>query len=706
SSDYDFLGRLHYPRELALEVLVAYLNGRKVTRLLNPHSFDGLLTAEVLNAVDACGCTEVIADGLAQKMSELLNEQRQVERLISVDFDPSGTDDPDFDLIVSYLLPQGKQHLRVLHVAGEDYTLRDYSSSFLIMQSCFLLADIGEAIFLTDENFLNHSPDSVMMNLHRVGLYLKAAIAFPSSTSSSGESETLIFISKSPQKNMFVGNPEGLLEVEPLVENLRNREEGASPNRGRLVDTSGYYGWNHFDVCSKVAYDAAGRGYRVVSLAEIASRITVIDDDLINDNDITPNSFGVKIDEDRTAIIDVKAQAASSEYIAHFLGSEDAYAASNTLMYGIPRKRLCELGNDVVKNLISGFQVGLPSVEIQKHVVETRQTISTLAARLRHVRQDVWDNPWNARSLKNDLDAWTGKNLDRSWTGSLPFPLASVLHQYEATSKISKKIDYLKDFFEACGTYLFTVLFSAVNADHELYNKERDEWRNRKAGVPLRILQFGALRTFTKDIARLVKGKIDADPSYWTPRLFGTRDTALVYPLIKKSVYDALFNAASFRNARAHGPTRKSNNEEKEILERGERYLETLRTELDDVFSRWQLISPESCVTRHDDTFCICHSLQGSNPFFADVERKTNQPGMNTDDLYLFADGSITPIRLVPFVRLLQVGKGERNTIYFYSKLENGQMNWVSYHCPGESERLDSIEEIDKILDDLCPRNY
>lgn len=702
--DDDFPGKLHYPDELVMEVLLAYLNERKVCRLLNPHSMDGLLTGRILQHTNASHCLEVIADGMAQKVSEVLNDHRDIVRTTSFEFNPSGADEPDCDLIVSYMLPQGQPQEATLHVDGTAYPLLDYASSLLILQSCFLLRDDGECLFLTDESFFNHSPDSVLENLHRIGLRLKAAIAFPEQRSClTGESETLLIIGRTPQQRLFVGNPEGLLEVESFIDNLKNREEGASPSRGRLVDMSRYYGWSFHDAGNKVDYDAAGCSLPVKSLGEITSRIAVLSNGLITERDTTPNSFALQIDDEQTAIVCVLPDEALAEFVAGFISSNDAYAANVRTVCGIPRTRFSSLSRKEAERVVSCLSIPLPPIDVQKSAVATQHRISILQDGLRSAERGLWNDLGRVDRVDSALDALTSRPAERTWAASLPTPLASTLRQYEAAHDLSTKIDYLKDFFEVFGIYLFDMLFSVVISDHELYEKSKDLWVQRKGGVPLRKMHFGSLLYFTMEIAKTLRYLLDADPVQWTHKLFGTEDAASIGPFVSRKPLDILNSAVSFRNDRSHLASATSEEEKQELLARGSRCLESLRSAFGDAFDQWELVKPQGCKSTSNHTVCTYTLLKGSDSVMNTGKRQTSSPVMNTEDLYLFASGSTTPIRLAPFIRLLRVGRPERDAFYCYNKTEGTKMRWVSYHCPGESQRTEHSQEICEIVMMLCP---
>ena len=76
---------------------------------------------------------------------------------------------------------------------------------------------------------------------------------------------------------------------------------------------------------------------------------------------------------------------------------------------------------------------------------------------------------------------------------------------------------------------------------------------------------------------------------------------------------------------------------------------------------------------------------------------------MDTSRLYLLHENQYQPVELLPFFRLMPSPRTEENACYFYSRLEGGEVRWVSYHFPAESEVVRADAEVVDALSLLSP---
>ncbi len=70
---------------------------------------------------------------------------------------------------------------------------------------------------------------------------------------------------------------------------------------------------------------------------------------------------------------------------------------------------------------------------------------------------------------------------------------------------------------------------------------------------------------------------------------------------------------------------------------------------------------------------------------FKQSSAKTLVP-MDTQKLYLLHENQNQPVELLPFFKLMESSKTQQNALYFYSRVEGDEVNWVSYHFVPEAE--------------------
>jgi serine/threonine protein kinase len=278
-----------------------------------------------------------------------------------------------------------------------------------------------------------------------------------------------------------------------------------------------------------------------------------------------------------------------------------------------------------------------------------------------------------------------------SWAETLPFPLASILWHYDGEPEPGAKVDHLLQFFEAMAQFAATVQLSALMSDRALLDANRYSWfgqkDNDRRDLGLRYASFGTWVTLSERLAETARGLLelpdgDAGRCYG---LFAASDTDMVEALTSRELIKILLHARDCRNMwSGHGGIA-GTRLYRERLGKLEDLLSRMRALLAWSFETWILLRPGAATYSrgiHDLTAMI---LTGPNPAFRKKQIQVREP-LDADRLYLLNDGSSSALKLVPLIRVLAGSKTGQDACYFYNRLQDGEVRWVSYHFHAEPE--------------------
>ena len=71
---------------------------------------------------------------------------------------------------------------------------------------------------------------------------------------------------------------------------------------------------------------------------------------------------------------------------------------------------------------------------------------------------------------------------------------------------------------------------------------------------------------------------------------------------------------------------------------------------------------------------------------------------MDKNGIYLLSEGQQRPLKLLPFMRMMESPKTEQNACYFYNRVEKDRVRWISYHFEAEPEITRPDDEVLKAL--------
>jgi len=74
---------------------------------------------------------------------------------------------------------------------------------------------------------------------------------------------------------------------------------------------------------------------------------------------------------------------------------------------------------------------------------------------------------------------------------------------------------------------------------------------------------------------------------------------------------------------------------------------------------------------------------------------------MDANELYCYDVVTRRPLQLLHFVRMLSAPESEEVACYFYNRLENTGVRWVSYHFEKEAERIEPDSSVIKLINEV-----
>lgn len=279
----------------------------------------------------------------------------------------------------------------------------------------------------------------------------------------------------------------------------------------------------------------------------------------------------------------------------------------------------------------------------------------------------------------------------QEWIETLPFPLASILYKYYATTSIVSKKDFLLHFFEAYSQFQVMIMLSATtqkgNEIDEQYIYPIDTDR-------LKMATFGTWVIIGQNMAKRIRSFLNDNPAHCL-EVFRHNRKYLIEKMISKPIYSVLETTLQYRNNwKGHGGV-ESESKAKERLGLLEIELQNIRKIIGDVFEDYNLIRPGEGYYS-DGLFSLnCQLLKGSRTTFLEKEIQFINP-IDIKDLYLHEEGNCEALKLLPFVKMLAGPETKMDACYFFNRIDKDGVKMVSYYFDEDAEVI--LQDNERIL--------
>lgn len=696
-----------------IDFIVSYCENIEVRNVLDPWANIGVLLLALREKMDVqttayahqqenIRIAEIFAtDGIQWSLREASEESQSINE--------------KFDLVISTPalgLPSQKKEFKL---PEGTLFIEDSETNLILLSACQKLSDHGQAVFLLPESFYTHDKaDSVVGNLKEFGLFINAIVSLPQKTlhPATGASTALFFISRKATDTLFIGHLSDDINMAGLLNNLIKRKKGVLLETGRLINPGEYKSWRQYSLLVEIEEIFKHSKLPIVKLEKIAIKfnfgkrgdpngfeegINSVFLPLLTDLPVHLDASEIKHDPSHYVQLILKPEVALADYVAGYFSTEAGKKVRAALAYGNSISRLSKLDLfDVV--------ILLPSIEEQQKVIETHRTIRELSYRLQQFEKELYKSPNQVNKLKKDIEKLDQKESFEYWVESLPFPMASILWRYHASLDTSHKIEHLLHFFEATAEFITTILLSAYYSDNNIFTQYKDvlfpEMERSASNNKFASIKRATFGYWVKTGERLAKQtrKMLGNPveKLICTDLFRTDLVEFIQTIASKEIFGIFNNALKIRNHQAHsGIAGELTNSRTLSLIESE--LDKLRALFSSIFEEFIFFTPISNQYRDGLFTNKISKLMGSRQIFKDDHVITIIP-LDSEMLYLAEKGFRKPLELLPFIKMTSSPENTKLACYFYNRMDDKEMAWVTYHYEAQPELFTNDKKLEQII--------
>lgn len=609
-----------------------------------------------------------------------------------------------------------KKNQRITITINEaEYEIIDTEAHMPIIEALPHLSENGVLAYMGDEDFINTSnPKAVINSLEKAGFHLFMALKI---TAPIVESPRYLYlIKRGPGEGVFQGvltNPAVIETI--LVGNYHQKRSGRFLEAGIFVEQADF---EHFGISG--AWEEYLRMGKASDFNPNPFHKVGIINHLCYENkkDVVhiENSVYLHMDQTKRDPSDRKYAVSKPlemtappwQYIQIVLFPDICHSAYmlDFLRSKIGRVMLKSISfeqSGTLVNLSKLYKVKLylPDLALQSEVMQLHQQVKQLESELRELKKNLWKYPKSIKKISKQLEQLNQNGSSSRWFSLLPFPLASILWRYHASTDPNERESHLLHFFEALSEFLSMIMLSSLAQDPAFYENEKHHWINhndRFRGWYLKASFGGWIHlsfTLSKAIRRYLNQK---ETRQLCRNFFGNPSENFFSLLLDKRLYNTLQEVNEFRNiSKGHTAiSGKAEHEQRVFLL--EEYLLKIRPLLAEGFEDTILIQPETARYQGGAFENTVKQLTGMHFPFAQTELQTKIP-LDTNNLYLVHQEGTKPIEMLPLIRILNAPNTGLEACYFYSRVQGKNMaRWVSYHFEPEPEIIEEDEALLKVF--------
>lgn len=587
--------------------------------------------------------------------------------------------------------------------------IRDNEDKLLILKSSLLLAPDGVGFFITSPSFtMKRGMHTVYENLSRFGLFIDAILALPSGTfSGTSLSGLLVIIRKQKFEKTFVGElSSNEASNNVLLKNLEARIEGKVPQHGILVKKEEF-----------ISFQALVSEYEFKELVrQLGLPATSINDLALEKNLSKPSYPKGFLDHPNalylpligrsraiTSLIDLKLkphnyiqivldpEKVNAEYLAHFFDTSLGQKIRESLQSGVTIPK-------INKSQLNKAMVCIPELSTQIEVRQVDAAIEGLSSALETLKKQLWEQPGNAQNVQKLVHSLNLNESVENWIDSLPFPLASILWVYHADDNPKNKLAHLLNFFEALTQFNTILMLSAYASEPDFYIQNSNKWFNKNSKDWFNHVSFGGWNNLGRKLANATRNFLDdKNTGNHCLNMFGNPTHDFINLLINEKLFVILETVKDYRNHwKGHGGI-ESLSEAKKRLDLLELELAETRKLVMNNYSTACLLRPDNAEYKDAIHFYRVDDLIGRSIPFKKLSKETISD-MDSQKLYVLHKNQLKPVELLPFI---QVAKN--NACYFFSRIENDQAHYISYHFDQEPSLDITLNRLESTFKQLFP---
>jgi len=277
------------------------------------------------------------------------------------------------------------------------------------------------------------------------------------------------------------------------------------------------------------------------------------------------------------------------------------------------------------------------------------------------------------------------------WFETLPFPLASILRAWQATpsQEYKTKYEHLLHFFEATAEFTGLIFISAYKSNDALFeiheNKISEVFQKQK--LSFQRASFGTWKVIVEYLGKQTRLLLagNNDDRALCAALFGNPSLILPERLSDSELPRILSVTNKMRNDwSGHGGVL-GQNEAKARNNLLVAELQKLREIFADAWNEIQLVQALNCRPRRGLFENEIAIMQGSNNEFL-KETRPMSIWLDVERLYLSSKDSNGALKLLPLIRVGPSPRSANNACYFFNRIDQAGMRFVSYHYIDEPE--------------------
>jgi SAM-dependent methyltransferase len=399
-----------------------------------------------------------------------------------------------------------------------------------------VVAPGGEVVFLLSEGFnFDKRAAITRQQLAQFSIHQTATVAIADAARHVAVPlQLVLFRHGAPPPDIFVARLTAQMDVAQVVAAVLERRESSTVELGRTVRADTYRNWGSFAAQAELQRILDESPHPTVPLRDLASTIRRVQLDADDGGfevpanaiylteirgapSLVPSAEGAR----RRSYVEVclDPEQASAAYLVAWLESPVGRLARETVLTGATIPRLSA-------RMAGEMLVLIPRLEAQLTAIRADSRLAALSVQAAELRAQLWANPGAAVEIEAKLLEDDDRGGLEDWIETLPFPLASIAYRYIADDAVDVKIERLLHLFEATAEFATTLLLSAVRADPEIYEAEREALArpDPDGNPPLERSTFGAWVHVGRRLAKTVRSMLsDSGARDRGLRLFGVR---------------------------------------------------------------------------------------------------------------------------------------------------------------------------------------
>ena len=413
----------------------------------------------------------------------------------------------------------------------------------------------------------------------------------------------------------------------------------------------------------------------------------------------------MKLKQQNYAQVVIDSNRSDARFVARFLNSEFGKEIreshkTGSIIYKLNKKSIMKL-EIFIPNLATQKEM----ISIEAQITEKQNVLLGLQNELMDNRRELWSNPKSAAKVIGKLQVLSSRfsgslkqHADESlehWIDTLPFPLASILRAWQATPSddFKSKYEHLLHFFEANAEFLSAILLSAFSSQESIFDLHREKLSQILASQKLSYKRatFGTWKITVEYLGKQTRALLDGDEESRNLCTSMFVETKLAELLGRKELPGIINSTNKMRiDWLAHsGVVGKADSKlrNEQLIEQ----LQTLRNVTGDTWAEVQLLQALHCRPRHGVFENEVAILMGSNSEFL-KETRSMSMWMDVELLYLAKENTGRALQLLPLVQVGPSPESAKNACYFFNRLENDGMRFVSYHFVDRPELKGTFE--------------